>query len=192
MERKYVLVALLALLTGAGLATASPIAFTESTVASGSLGGNSFADSLITLTVIGDTSNVENGGEGEGLWLLPVTGVSMNVASLGTTAILTDAAEVFSCLQTLCGEPVAGITDDVFGDILDTSEVSADRLLTSIGPATGPSTYQPGVGFGTDQGLFVINSAGDSTFTATLTPEPTGLGLFVLGLTSLAVIKRRR
>src|SRR2546425_440032 len=95
MTHKQVTGACLALLIGASFASASTITFTESAVASGMLGNNSFVNSLITLTATGDTSNVTPRGPGW-FWLsgLPV---SINIASLGTTATLTSAGIVGSC-----------------------------------------------------------------------------------------------
>ena len=184
----------LALLMGASSATAATITFTESAIATGSLGASPFVDSLVTLTATGDTSNVLSGSFSE----LFVTAVSINVASLGETATLLGTADVFSC--QVCGiSSTDGITDDsgVVADILDTvsGAFSAYGLTTSIGPITGSSLINPPNSFGTDLGLFQISSAGNATFTAAVgagTPEPGTAVLLGLGLAGLGALACRK
>jgi PEP-CTERM motif len=201
MKRTHFGVVALALLMGARIASAATITFTESTIATGSLGASSFVGSLVTLTATGDTSSVLSGTTSE----LFVAAVSINVALLGETASLTGTADVFSCRASLnaCAfSPTAGITDDsgVVADILDTvsGAFSTYDLTTSIGPVTVSSLINPPHSFGTELGLFQISSAGNATFTATLetaTPEPgtaAFLGLGLAGLGALVCRKRNR
>src|SRR5580658_9979780 len=108
------LVVLLALFIGVEVGSAQTITITESAMASGSLNGTAYTDSLITLTASGDISNVVS--EGDGVFELPVSGLSIDIASLRVVATLTDAAHVFSC--QLC--PAGGISDNDSDDILDT------------------------------------------------------------------------
>ena len=192
--------ALPALLIGASLAAASPITFTETVIASGSLGSSSFTNSLVTLTATGDTSNVFAKGPGW-FWLEGVP-ISISVASLGTTASLTDVGVVGSCQPNSC--PSSSSALGAFGDvtqdrdILDTlsSAFNNYSLTTSIGPVTGTNLINPSTDFNTSKGVFEITSAGNPTFTAAVgsaTPEPSAVALFGLGLgAGLAFLKSRR
>jgi hypothetical protein len=58
MTHKHVALAFLAVLIGVSFASADTMIYTESAIASGSLGSTSFTDNLITLTAIGDTAKV--------------------------------------------------------------------------------------------------------------------------------------
>lgn len=177
-------------LLGAGLANATLITFTESATASGSLGGSSFTGTLVTLTATGDTTNVVN--EGGGLYELTPLTVSINIASLGITATLTDSADAFSCQA--CSTATVGLSDITGAneDILDTANAGfgAYTLTTSIGPLTGVSEINSCCSFNTNDGSFQITSAENATFTATAVPEPSTMTVFGLGLAGLAALKR--
>jgi hypothetical protein len=183
--------ATLALLLGAGWANASIITYTESATASGSLGSTAFSNSLITLTFIGDTSNVTGSS---GLYTNDVGALTINIASLGVTADLTDVGEVF--VNQGFSPPAAGLGDQAVGSILDTLDgvFGAYGLTTAIGPITNANFINPGTGFATDDGTFIINSAGNSTFTARLgsasTPEPATIALLAMGLLGVGMRKR--
>ncbi len=189
-----------ALLIEASLAAASPVTFTETVSASGSLGSSSFTNSLVTLTATGDTSNVFAKGPGW-FWLEGVP-ISISIASLGTTTSLTDVGVVGSCQPNSC--PSSSSALGAFGDvtqdrdILDTLSAAFNNysLTTSIGPVTGTNLINPSSGFNTSEGLFKITSAGNPTFTAAVgssTPEPDSGALLGLGLgAAIAFIKLRR
>lgn len=193
MTQKHVMVASLALLIGASFAGASTITFTESAVASGSLGSSSFVGALLTLSATGDTSNVTQWTPG--FFRLVGLGISIDIAGLGA-ANLTGGA-VGSCKNNSClstppfPNAGAGFSSHPMGlDILDIINPAFNNydLTSAIGPITGTSLINQGFGFQTDRGVFTINSAGPSTFTAALgtaVPEPGTLALFGLGLISL-------
>jgi hypothetical protein len=69
-------------------------------------------------------------------------------------------------------------------------------LATAIGPITGTSILSPGHVFATvSGGSFILNSAGDVTFTATggtAVPEPSSFVLCGLGLLVGGSLARRR
>jgi hypothetical protein len=184
--------ATLALLLGAGWANAAAITYTESATASGSLGGAAFNGSLITLTLVGDTSNVTM--LGTGFFVNAVGTIAIQIASLGATANLTDPSRVF----VNQGAVAAGFGDNTGDSILDTfgSVFGSYGLTTAIGPITNNNFINSGLGFATDHGSFVINSAGNSTFTASLgsasAPEPGTVLLFgisVLGVVGMLAVR---
>jgi hypothetical protein len=175
------------------IASAGTITVVDSATASGSLGSTSFDDSLITLTLTGNTSGVANFGGGL-FDLLPEAPVTINIASLDTTATFTDEVTV---VVAETGE-IAGFLDNTLlalnrpDDILSTtnSVFGTYDLTTSIGPVTGAGFSGTSI-FGTNEGGLQITAVGESTFTATVVPEPTTLTLMGLGLACLAVRRRR-
>ena len=188
---------MLALLLGAGWANAAAITYTESATASGSLGGSAFNNSLITLTFVGDTSNVTM--LSPGFFSNTVGTIAIQIASLGTTSNLTDASQIF--VNQGFSPPAVGFADNSLGSsILDTlsNVFGSYALTTAIGPITNTNYINSGLGFATDHGTFVINSAGNSTFTASLesssAPEPATIALFgmtFLGVGVAGMLKRR-
>jgi hypothetical protein len=186
IPEKVLRIASLALLLGAGWANAAAITYTESATASGSLGGTAFNNSLITLTFVGNTSNVTM--LSAGFFANTVGTISIQIASLGTTASLADTSQIF----VNQGASAAGFADNTLGSILDTysSVFGSYALTTAIGPITNTNYINSGLGFATDHGTFVISSAGNSTFTASLgsasAPEPATIALF--GISILGVV----
>jgi hypothetical protein len=175
------------LLFTAGLAQAGPITYVESVTASGSLGGTSFTNQLVTLTMIGNTSGV-----------LSASGIFANAGTL-----VVNVAGVGS--GTFTNQMAA--FDDQTGPFADFQEYSPDNAIvlstndaafasyglgTAIGPITDTGFIDPGLSFPTTDGAFIIDSAGDSTFTATTAPEPGTFVPFVLGLAGIASLGRLR
>jgi hypothetical protein len=126
-----------------------PIIYTEQALASGTLGGRTFTNALITMTLVGNTGNVTGGG---GFFTNTVGTFTLNVSGIGT-ATFTDSMEVFDN-QTL-SPAAAGFGDNTAGgSVLDTfNSVFASYDLTSgIGPVSGPSFIWPDLSFGTTLG----------------------------------------
>ena len=173
---------------GAPAAHADGIVVTETTMASGSLDGTAFTDALVTLTVIGNTTNVTGGVP---IFHLPGT-ATVSVAGVGTDTFTDNIQAVVN--QTI---QAAGISDiSIDGAILFTfnSGFSTYDLTTSIGPLSGASEFNL-TEFPTVGGTFNFTSVGDSTFTAKVaTPEPGSLLMLstgLLGLTGLAFCRKR-
>lgn len=177
-----------ALMLAAGFAGASTITYTETTIASGSLGSDPFSDTLVTHTGVGDTSQITDIGGGD--YVIPVT-ATVTIASLSTTATITSTVEVGVCTE--CPDPDADF--DVSGATIlgtDNSAFGSYFLATSIGPITSDGTS---VGYGepvdTMSGVFEFTTPGTPVFNATLggsspAPEPGALALTAAGLLALA------
>jgi hypothetical protein len=92
--------------------------------------------------------------------------------------------------------PFAGFQESspVINIVLATND--AAFATYGLGTAIGPITDTGGIAltgpsFATTDGAFIIDSVGDSTFTATTAPEPGTLVQFALGFAALARLRRR-
>ena len=171
-------------------ALAGPITYTETVVGSGSFGGQTFTNDLITITAVTDTANV-GPGFFPGLVDTFNSSASVNVAGIGS-ALFLDTTYTFDYQP---GQ-TAGIGDATYSsDILDVTAppLGTYGLTTSIGPVSGPTIINSGFQFGTTLGTFEIDStSSNGTFQATATPEPSTLVLSGIATCCLIVLRLRR
>jgi hypothetical protein len=140
------------------------ITYTESVVASGSLGGRNFTNAVVTITGSADTSQVQPSFTG---YAVLTPGARVTVAGVGTFTF-ADPIEFFvSAMFTVAG--VTDLTGPLGLDIVDTQSSAFETysLTTAFGPVTGPPVINAGDPFSTNGGALIVNSAGNSTFTAT-------------------------
>ena len=168
--------------------------YTESSMASGSLGSTSFSNALVTINLLGNTSTVLTVSPG----IFEDSGAAtVTVQGIGT-ATFTDSLVVFDNDHVVQFCPCVGIFDStLLLDVLDTrnSAFGTYGLTTNIGPITGSSLFNPGKSFATTDGKFVLSSSstGNSTFTATTAaPEPSSLLLLGVGFAGLFCARRKK
>ena len=162
----------------ASLGLATPITYTETDTASGSLGGIAFTNANIVLTENSDITNVVNLGSG----IFHNVGTVTLTVNGGSPVNFTDTT-----LSVSNGVGGVGFSDLTVNRaiLLDNSSAFLTYdLTTSIGPITGTATFNSGQSFSTTGGAFVLTSVGNPTFTATTSvavpAPPVGRGLPVL------------
>jgi hypothetical protein len=186
-KRFFPLLAIL-IVSGAGLARASLITYQDQVIATGILDGSSFTNALVTVSITADTNNVLPGGSQ--LWFNKGT-TTVTVAGLGTDTFI-ETGQAFTDLHGDSNSPRCGISLPE-GSLMDTgdSDCGTYDLKTPI-TVTGLFYGLPDV-FATDLGTFQITSVeGNSTFTATLVPEPSSISLLGLGIALFAGFNRPR
>jgi hypothetical protein len=171
MKSVVVMVALLC----AGV-RAAPIIYTEQSTGSGSLGGTSFTNALITIVVTGDSAatftTIGSPGLVENIGMATVAVTGLGIATFTNQMIAFDSQSV----------DWAGIADHTHFDaitLVTVNSLFANYLLTdTIGPASGSTQINVGQSYPTTVGSFILNSvSGNSVFSATTVPEP---GAFAL------------
>jgi hypothetical protein len=174
---------------------AVPITYTQSGIASGTIGGSTFTNALVVFTMTGDTDNVVANEEFEDGGVIVPAGIFFaNVSSLTTvdiagfaTAQLTDPNAIYGfsvpvdidddgdidppliVMGTLDDPPAIESFTGIGGTANDA--LAGYDLRTAIGPITG------GGGIGHPVGLSVNTSRGALSFTSNISLEDS-LGTF--------------
>jgi hypothetical protein len=198
MKRLLVATATCVVLAWVTPARATPITYTEQLTGTGTIGGSTFTNALVTINLFGDTSTVSGS---PGSFERDFGTATVTVFGFGTATFTDPQLWAFDNPFGGSGStPVAGISDITASLLIaDTNNVAFATydLRTSIGPLAGPVAINPGALFPTTMGNFALTSVSGntSTFSATTSaavPEPATLTLITLGLTGLVTRYRRR
>ena len=188
LSMKYsmrLLTALAVLIYGAIAARADSIAIPETTSAVGSLDGTAF-DGLVTLSFIGDTTNLTN--PLAGIFVLPGT-TTVSVSGGGTDTFTDQVDAVVN--QGTKSAGFGDFSNDLAILFTVSGVFSTYDLTSSIGPVLGDDlSFNSMATFATTGGVFELDSpTSNPTFTAVespVTPVPEPSSLFLLG-TEIAV-----
>lgn len=164
---------------------AAMIVYTDQVVATGSIGTHNFTNALVTVTVVGDTANVQTAPS----VYYNLGTATVTIAGVGT-ATFTNTFAAYNDLSNV--PPKLGMGDFVLqnGSLVDTESAAfASYSLTSaIGPISGFMYFPGGVTVPTSMGNFTLTAiTGNSTFTAT-TPAPSVPALSAWGIFLLALL----
>jgi hypothetical protein len=194
MKRTILIVAALALLLyGACPVNAVPITYVEETIGTGTLGSSSFTNSLVTLTLVGDTTNVSPFPPAiSGPGFSNLGAATVYVANLNAMAIFTDTMWAV-VNHGARGAGISDVTENLL--VLGTRNpvFASYGLATAIGPISGASIYNSTLGiFPTTLGNLVLTNAENSTFTATVDAVPELASMLLLGSGLIGIWGTRR
>lgn len=168
------------------LARADGIVVTDTTTGSGSLDGIVFINALVTLTLVGNTTNVT----GTTVFQLGGT-ATVSVGGIGSDTFTDNIQVVVN--QTFADGGFSDFTNPTAIIFTLNPAFATYSLTSSIGPLSGSSALGLPSVDNTVHGTFNLKSAGTSTFTATVaTPEPSSLVMLGTGLLALVGLIGRR
>jgi hypothetical protein len=164
---------------------ASPIVYSDSDIASGTLDGVAFTNQLVTVNFFGDTDQLSGG---DSFYAEPVGTGTVTIGNAAPVT-LTDSYLEFFDNQS---DSYAGISIEGLGSVLDTeNSIFATYTGSTALPATsGTVYYNSAYDFSTTGGVLNFTTAGaTSTFTATV-PEPSSV--ILIGSGAVLLLKRAR
>ena len=211
----------IALVSFAPRASAAPITYEISGVASGTIGGKTFTNALVVFTGHGDTAGViSDTFMGNTFYAAAFMTASVNIAGIGTATLL-DPSEILGIPQTIIDPELPPFPLVLFGrtdnppdlDSLTGMAATASNLLAGydLKTAIGPITSLGGVGFidncgtpghdpclSTSMGLLSFTGNiletgdGTGTFRATLDPVPEPASILLMSGGLGALVRRAR
>jgi hypothetical protein len=194
MRRLFSLLILFSAIALPAVAHAVPITYSESAIASGNLGGQSFTNALVTTTGSADTNNIVSAPNEPSV---TTPSAVVTIAGLGSFNFYDPTEFVIYQYQ---GSLLGGVEDEVSEDLIlfnSNPAFATYNLETAIGPLTGAARFNPGLNYrlsGPDD--LTLDEVSDATFQATTasaaTPELSSLILFSTGLLGLAGAARRK
>ena len=170
--------------------SADMVTIETTVVASGSLGGSSYTNELVTITGVGDTDDITSDGTVHLLSFGLQTTVEID--GLGSGLFTDSVQAVVNNNSELAGFGNSSIATGLLfvnAPIFETYD-----LLSGLGPVSGEAIPVFGIGHETDAGAFRINSVfGDATFSVQIdnVPEPSS-SLAIVAVGFLTLIRRSR
>jgi hypothetical protein len=172
-------------------AVAVPIIYTLSSGSgSGTLGGETFSNVPLALSVAADTSQIVNGGN----YQITNLTATISISGFATATFTAPYLRMFAAPR-FGGVGFASYADNdmLIQDLLDLVNNPAlmqYHLDTSFGPLTGTGAVNPGEYYPTDKGELTFFSVPTVTFQAKIVPEPSTAALLV-GCVVALVVRRR-
>lgn len=168
---------------------AAPITFSITGLATGAVDATPFTDAPFVFTLSTDTALITMFANG---FRTPqIAGVALHIDGFGD-GTFTNTQHVFDNTTNSS----AGITDNVAGDLVHGRNpvFGTYHLQAAIGPVllNDANTAEQFIDIPTSIGLVTFESVTNVTLTAVTTPEPTTLGLTLLGIVGLYVRRQHQ
>ena len=185
--------ALLTSLIFAGIAFAAPVSYIEQGTYTGTFGGTTFTNALVTFIFTGDTANIVNVAPGQYHNVAGLTTVS--VAGIAGTGTFPNSVGPYITQSVRYGL-ISDLTAYLAIAFVQSNALGSYALDTSLASVSGPS-FVANIGhpFATTLGALTLNStAGNGTFSAVVssaTPEPFSGALAGTGLAIICAYRRR-